>query len=141
MSYGAGGGRSRSRSPRRDPPGGGGPPPRSFEGGGGGGGGDNDGSKLYVGNLSFQTNSEDLRQYFGTFGKVEDAQVIMDRDDPGRSRGFGFVTFSTREDADYAISKTDNIEWMGRSIRVNVSKGRSEGGFRGGRGGGGPPRG
>jgi hypothetical protein len=67
-------GRDRSRSPRRD---GGGPPPRSFDdggggggyrgggGGGGGGGGDGDGCKLYIGNLAFSTQSEDLRQYFG----------------------------------------------------------------------------
>jgi cold-inducible RNA-binding protein len=61
---------------------------------------------------------------------------------PGRSRGFGFVTFATRDDADYAITKTDNQELQGRSIRVNVSRGRDAGGgggggFRGGGGGGG----
>jgi RNA recognition motif-containing protein len=60
----------------------------------------------------------------------------------GRSRGFGFVTFSNRDDADYAITKTNNIEWMGRSIHVNVSRARGEGGgFRGGGGGRGGPRG
>eukprot|EP00961_Rhodomonas_salina_P142918 1923772-Rhodomonas_salina.1 len=84
MSYEGESRRSRSRSPRRDGGGGGGgPPPPSGGGGGGfGGGGGGEASKLYVGNLSFQCQSEDLREYFSSYGKVEDATVVMDRDDP-----------------------------------------------------------
>ncbi|EKX48863.1 hypothetical protein GUITHDRAFT_151713 [Guillardia theta CCMP2712] len=122
--------RSRSKSPprRRDDRG-------SYKSGDRPAGADG-GTKLYVGNLSFDTRGEDLMQYFSQFGKVDDTTVIMDRDDPGRSRGFGFVTYSTIADAEYAISKTDNVEWMGRNIRVNMSRPRGDG-PRGGGGGGG----
>ncbi|KAJ1482596.1 hypothetical protein T484DRAFT_1803331 [Baffinella frigidus] len=88
------------------------------EGGGGGGGGGN--AKLYIGNLAFQTRSEDLFDYFGQFGKIEDATVIMEREDPGRSRGFGFVTYVSSSDADHAIGKADGVEWMDGVERMGI---------------------
>uniref|UniRef100_A0A7S0EJ91 RRM domain-containing protein n=1 Tax=Hanusia phi TaxID=3032 RepID=A0A7S0EJ91_9CRYP len=126
--------RSRSKSPprRRDER-------DSYKSGDRPSGGDG-GTKLYVGNLSFDTKGEDLMHYFSKFGKVDDTTVIMDRDDPGRSRGFGFVTYSTVADAEYAITQTDNVEWMGRNIRVNMSRPRADGPRGGGRGGGGGMR-
>lgn len=96
--------------------------------------------KLYVGNLSFQTTSEDLRSYFSQVGAVESAQVVEDRD-TGRSRGFGFVEFSSREDGTRAIETFHGTEFNGRTLTVNEARPREErngGGYGGGnrRGGG-----
>jgi RNA recognition motif-containing protein len=99
-------------------------------------------SKLYVGNLAFQTSSEDLRQLFAQAGTVESASVVEDRD-TGRSRGFGFVEMSSKEEAQAAISQFNGQEVNGRSLTVNEAKPREDrggggrGGFGGGRGGGG----
>ncbi len=100
------------------------------------------GTKLYVGNLSFRTTSEDLREYFGQAGTVTDANVITDRDS-GFSRGFAFVEMSSDEEAASAVSMFNGQELDGRSLVVNEARPREEGGgggggFRGGnRGGGG----
>jgi len=94
--------------------------------------------KLFVGGLSWNTNDEGLRQAFEAFGEVTDAKVITDRE-TGRSRGFGFVTFTAAEAADAAIAAMDGKELDGRQIRVNEAQDR---GFRaGGPGGGDGPRG
>jgi RNA recognition motif-containing protein len=90
--------------------------------------------KLYVGNLSFQTSSDDLQQMFAQAGTVESAAVVEDRD-TGRSRGFGFVEMSSKEEGEAAISKFNGNEVNGRSLTVNVAKPRED------RGGGGGNRG
>lgn len=94
-------------------------------------------TKLYVGNLSFRTSSEDLREAFATAGTVESATVIEDRD-TGRSRGFGFVEMATPEEAAAAIEQFNGKDLGGRNLTVNEAKPRTErgGGGGGGRGGG-----
>jgi RNA recognition motif-containing protein len=94
-------------------------------------------TKLYVGNLSFRTTSEDLREAFSSAGTVESATVIEDRD-TGRSRGFGFVEMATPEEATAAIEQFNGKDLGGRNLTVNEAK-RSGGGGggRGGYGGGG----
>jgi cold-inducible RNA-binding protein len=97
--------------------------------------------KLYVGNLSFQTSSEDLQQLFGQAGTVESASVVEDRE-TGRSRGFGFVEMSSKEEGAAAIEQFNGKEVNGRNLTVNEAKPRENrggggGGGRGGYGGGG----
>ena len=97
--------------------------------------------KLYVGNLSFQTSSEELQQLFSQAGTVESASVVEDRD-TGRSRGFGFVEMSTKEEGDAAIAQFNGKEVNGRALNVNEAKPReNRGGGGGGRGGYGGNRG
>jgi RNA recognition motif-containing protein len=93
--------------------------------------------KLYVGNLSFQTSSEDLQELFSQAGTVESASVVEDRD-TGRSRGFGFVEMSSKEEGEAAIAQLNGKEVGGRALTVNEAKPRED---RGGRGGGGGGRG
>jgi cold-inducible RNA-binding protein len=81
--------------------------------------------KLYVGNLAFQTSSEDLQQLFTQAGTVESATVVEDRD-TGRSRGFGFVEMSSKEEGEAAIAKFNGNEVNGRSLTVNVAKPRED---------------
>ena len=95
--------------------------------------------KLYVGNLSFQTSSEDLQELFAQAGTVESSAVVEDRE-TGRSRGFGFVEMSSSEEGQAAIQKFNGTEVNGRSLTVNEAKPREDrggGGGRGGYGGGG----
>ena len=80
-----------------------------------------DDRKIFVGNLAWRVSSEDLHSHFQQWGQIEDARVIMDRENPFRSRGFGFVTFSRAEDAQSAISMNHDKEWNGRNIRVNLA--------------------
>lgn len=75
--------------------------------------------KLYCGNLSWKTTSQDLREAFSRFGAVKDAKVVMDRENPDRSRGFGFVEFEDASDAETAIKAMDGHDLMGRTISVN----------------------
>ena len=99
--------------------------------------------KLYVGNLAFQTTSNDLQQLFGQAGTVESASVIEDRD-TGRSKGFAFVEMSTEEEAASAIDQFNGKELAGRMLKVNEARPRESrpGGGGGGRGfGGGGNRG
>lgn len=100
------------------------------------------GKKLYVGNLSYQTDDSSLQSMFEGVGAVESARVIVDRA-TGRSKGFGFVEMSSDEDAQRAISEFDGKEVDGRKVRVSEAKpqeprsggggGRGFGGGRGGR--------
>jgi RNA recognition motif-containing protein len=91
--------------------------------------------KLYVGNLAFQTTSEDLQQLFSQAGTVESASVVEDRD-TGRSRGFGFVEMATKEEGAAAIAQFNGKEVNGRSLNVNEARPREDRGNRGGGGGG-----
>ncbi len=93
-------------------------------------------AKLYVGNLSFDTTQQDLEQMFGEFGTVESTNIIEDRD-TGRSRGFGFVEMSSKEEGENAISALNGKEVGGRALTVNEAKPRENSGGGGNRGGGG----
>jgi RNA recognition motif-containing protein len=95
------------------------------------------GTKLYLGNLSFRTTAEELRDAFASVGTVESASVIEDRD-TGRSRGFAFVEMATAEEAASAIEQFNGKDFGGRNLTVNEAKPRED---RGGRGGGGGGRG
>jgi RNA recognition motif-containing protein len=95
--------------------------------------------KLFVGGLSWGTDDDALRTAFERFGAIDDAKVISDRE-TGRSRGFGFVTFSSDADAMNAMSEMDGKQIDGRTIKVNEAQERQRdggGGGGGGRGGGG----
>lgn len=94
------------------------------------------GTKLYVGNLSFRTTADELRDAFASAGSVESASVIEDRD-TGRSRGFAFVEMATAEEAAAAIEQFNGKDFGGRNLTVNEAKPREDRGGRGGGGGGG----
>jgi hypothetical protein len=98
------------------------------------------GKKLYVGNLSYSISSSDLEKLFASFGSVESAQVIADRES-GRSKGFGFVEMGSDEEAQAAIRGLNGQDNDGRPLTVNEARPREErsggGGGRGGYGGGG----
>lgn len=93
---------------------------------------------LYVGNLSFNTTADDLRDLFSEYGQVTSTQVISDRE-TGRSRGFGFVEMA--DGAEAAVNAVNGTEFQGRTLTVNEARPREErsggGGGRGGYGGGG----
>ena len=98
---------------------------------------------IYVGNLTFQTTADDLRELFAQYGTVTSAQVVSDRD-TGRSRGFGFVEMS--EGGEAAIAALNGKDVGGRTLTVNEAKPREDrgggrGGYGGGRGGSGGGRG
>jgi cold-inducible RNA-binding protein len=98
-------------------------------------------TKLYVGNLAFQTTSEELQALFAQAGTVESASVVEDRM-TGRSRGFAFVEMATKEEANAAIEQFNGKEVGGRALKVNEAKPRENRGgggrgFGGNRGGGG----
>src|SRR5512140_1957894 len=104
-------------------------------------------TRLYVGNLSFNTNADGVRTAFQEFGTVSDVHLVSDRE-TGRSRGFAFVTMGTPEDAAKAIEGMDGKTLDGRPLRVNEAEQRQQrggggggGGYRGGGGGGGGYRG
>src|SRR2546423_8896706 len=107
-------------------------------------------TKLYVGNLPFQTTGDDLKDHFSKAGNVESAQVVEDRM-TGRSRGFGFVEMTTPEEAAAAIEQFNGKDFNGRNLTVNEARPRTDrpgggyggggGGDRGGYGGGGRARG
>lgn len=95
-------------------------------------------AKLFIGGLAWHTTDETLYEGFEQFGKVEEAVVVKDRD-TNRSRGFGFVRFATKAEADEALAKMNNTEFDGRLIRVDHAQDNRQGGS--GRGGGFPGRG
>ena len=86
--------------------------------------------RLYVGNLSFDATSEDLREVFAAVGTGEDA-IIVTRPGGGRPRGFGFVTMATEAEGDEAIRQLDGQEVGGRPLKVNVAKERESDSGRG----------
>lgn len=88
--------------------------------------------KLFVGGLAWATTSEGLRKTFEPYGEVTEAKVITERD-TGRSRGFGFVTFTDDAAADAAVSALDGKELDGRAIRVNEANQDKGGGSHRGR--------
>jgi cold-inducible RNA-binding protein len=92
-------------------------------------------NKLFVGNLSFNTTENNLQDTFAAHGTVVEANLMMDRE-TGRPRGFGFITMSTPEEAQAAISGLNGKEIDGRALTVNVAKPREErgGGARSNRG-------
>ena len=92
--------------------------------------------KLYVGNLSFNTSSQDLSDLFTEIGPVQSSNVIEDRE-TGRSRGFGFVEMANQADGERAIAELNGKEVDGRELKVNEAKPQTGGGGRGGFGGGG----
>ena len=99
------------------------------------------GNKVFVGGLSWDATDDDLKELFGECGTVTDGVILQDRE-TGRSRGFGFVTFSSDDEAKAAIEKFQDFEYMGRNLTVNEARPREDrggggGGFRGGGGGGG----
>ncbi|MCP3905405.1 MAG: RNA-binding protein [Planctomycetes bacterium] len=91
--------------------------------------------KLYVGNISFDTNEDTLRNTFAEHGDVEEVAVITDRD-TGRPRGFAFVTFREESAARNAIDALNGKELDGRALNVNEAKAKTGGGGGGGGGGG-----
>jgi len=104
---------------------------------------------IYVGNLSFQAEQEDLLDLFGQYGEVKQCSLPLDRE-TGRTRGFAFVEMSNDADEQKAIDDLQDVEWMGRMIRVNKATpreggggggGGGRGGYGGGGGGGGGGRG
>ncbi|CAN1805412.1 31 kDa ribonucleoprotein, chloroplastic [Linum perenne] len=106
------------------------PPPRDASpfargarvGGGGGGGGGSE-HRLYVGNLSWGVDNSSLEALFSQHGNVLEARVVYDRES-GRSRGFGFVAFSSADDMNNALDSLDGADLDGRSIRVSVAEAR-----------------
>ena len=89
-------------------------------------------TKLYVGNLSFQTTSQDLQELFAQAGTVQSASVVEDRE-TGRSRGFAFVEMSTNAEATAAIDQFNGKSVDGRALKVNEAKPRENRGPAGGR--------
>jgi RNA recognition motif-containing protein len=87
-------------------------------------------SKLYVGNLSFNTTEDGLRTAFGAFGSVTDVYVANDRE-TGRPRGFAFVTFNTAEESKLAIEKMNGADLDGRALTVNEARPKGEMGGEG----------
>jgi RNA recognition motif-containing protein len=94
------------------------------------------GKKLYVGNLSYRVSSSDLEQIFSSYGSVESAEVISDRE-TGRSKGFGFVEMSSDAEARAAIDGLHDQEHDGRRLTVNEARPREPRGPGAGGGGGG----
>ncbi len=82
-------------------------------------------TKIYVGNLPFNTTNDELKALFSQAGTVTSAEVITDKFS-GRSRGFGFVEMSTPEETQAAISKFNEYEMGGRALRVNLAKPRED---------------
>jgi len=93
---------------------------------------------IFVGNLSFNTTEDELRQAFEAYGQVDRVSILTDRD-TGRSRGFGFVEMASNEDGEKAIAALNGTQIGGRTINVNEARPKSDRG--GGGGGGGRDRG
>jgi len=95
---------------------------------------------IFVGNLSFSTTEDELRQMFEAYGQVDRVSIMTDRD-TGRSRGFGFVEMTSNEDGDKAITALNGSQTGGRTLNVNEARPKTERSGGGGGGGGGRDRG
>jgi cold-inducible RNA-binding protein len=93
-------------------------------------------TRLYVGNLSYETSENELQDLFAKHGPVSEVNILQDRD-TGRTRGFGFVTMATVEGAQAAIQALNGTELQGRALTVNEARPREERSGGGGGGGGG----
>lgn len=103
-------------------------------------------TKIYVGNLSYNTTEDELRDYFAQFGTIEDIKLIIDFT-TGRSKGFGFITFASAQESEAAVNAANGVDMGGRKLKVNIARddnrraggaGMGNGGFRrpaGGNGG------
>ena len=91
--------------------------------------------KIYVGNMSYDTDESDLRKAFEEHGSVDSVNIITDRD-TGRPKGFGFVEMSDDGEAQAAIDALNDKEFMGRTLKVNKARPRNDNRGGGGRGGG-----
>lgn len=80
--------------------------------------------RVYVGNLPYTMRTEDLYKIFAEHGKVADAVVMMEPNDPNRSKGFGFVTMTNKLEAEKAIKAVNGKEVLGRAIVANIAKPR-----------------
>jgi RNA recognition motif-containing protein len=96
-------------------------------------------NKLYVGNLSYNTGDQELREAFAPYGSVQSASVVIDRDS-GQSRGFGFVEYGSSAEAQQAVDAMNGMLVDGRTLNVNIARPREEGRGGGGGGGGGGGR-
>jgi len=83
---------------------------------------DTTGRRVYVGNLGYATTDDTLNEVFSEFGEIEHCQHLTEREEPFRRRGFGFVTFGTKESADAACEALDGLEVDGRNIKVNIAQ-------------------
>lgn len=81
--------------------------------------------KIYVGNISFKAQEDDLRNLFSQFGEVVDVKIISDRD-TGRSKGFGFIEMAEAEAGEAAISALNGTDLLGRDLKVNEAQERRE---------------
>ena len=90
------------------------------------------GTRLFVGNLPYSADEEQLRELFGQKGTVQEVHLVTDRE-TGRPRGFGFVEMATTEEADGAVRSLNGFEFGGRALTVNVARERETRGERGGR--------
>jgi len=93
-------------------------------------------SRLFVGNLSYQTMENDLQEYFSQAGVVSSVNLMLDKF-TGKSRGFAFIEFGSPEEANKAVEMFHNKEFQGRQLTVNIARPREERPARGGGGGGG----
>ena len=78
-------------------------------------------SKIYVGNLSYNTTEDELRDFFSQFGNIEDIKLIIDFS-TGRSKGFGFITYGSNQECESAVEKANGVELSGRKLKVNVAR-------------------
>jgi len=90
-------------------------------------------SKIYVGNLSYNTTEDELRDYFSQFGNIEDIKLIIDFN-TGRSKGFGFITYASIQDCESAVTTANGVDMGGRKLKVNIARddNRRTGGGAGG---------
>ena len=87
---------------------------------------------IFVGNLSFSTTEDELRQLFAAYGQVDRVSIMTDRE-TGRSRGFGFVEMSSNEDGEKAIAALNGTQLGGRKLNINEARPKTERGAGGGR--------
>lgn len=90
--------------------------------------------EIYVGNFPYETQKEDLQKLFEQYGTISEVKLIMDFE-TNKSKGFGFITFSSKEECELAVKEANGLDVGGRKLRVNLAKSKSErsAGGRGGR--------